>query len=185
MSLSETKSPGWACCTYWLRHNSNNIIVLCSCFSCIAFISIIFMLAVVLFVLAIERIIVGVFSPTPGKSRWGTVGLGVIVLIVSIIVMAFPVGTALFLMFFLAVALFVDGISRIVHGIGNKSLSKGSRVFSIIAGVIVLGCRYSYWVPHGFGAVFLGILLAISLLINGIQIIVAGVTGRRIASIER
>ena len=101
------------------------------------------MLAIILFAIAIQRIIVGIFSPTPGKSRWGTVGLRVLVLIESIIVMAYPVGSALFLIFFLAVALLVDGIARIIQGIANKSLSKESRTFSVIAGVIsLLGCPY-------------------------------------------
>jgi uncharacterized membrane protein HdeD (DUF308 family) len=104
----------------------------------------------------------------------------------SIIVIAFPVGTTVFLIFLLGVALFFDGIARIVHGIGDKSNSKGSRVFSIIAGVIAIGLSIMVFVSPVLGAATLGVLLAIALLINGIQAIVAGVTGRRRrASIER
>ena len=85
----------------------------------------------------------------------------------------------------LAVALFFDGIARIVHGIGDKSISKGSRAFSVVAGAIAIGLSIMIFASPLLGAVFLGILLAISLLINGIQIIVAGVTGRRVSPIGR
>jgi len=187
MSLSETKSPGWVRA---VQIGLGIIAIILSlyvlAFPVIAVISVVYVLAIVLFVLAIERIIVGVFVPTPGTSRWGTVGLGIIVLIMSIIVIAFPVGTTVFLIFLLGVALFFDGIARIVHGIGDKSISKGSRVFSIIAGVIAIGLSIMVFVSPVLGAATLGVLLAIALLINGIQAIVAGVTGRqRRASIER
>jgi uncharacterized membrane protein HdeD (DUF308 family) len=186
MSISETKSPGWLRA---VQIGLGIIAIVLSfyvlAFPAFTFISVVYVLAIVLFVLAIERIIIGVFSPAPGQSRWGVVGLGVIVLIVSIIVMIYPVGTTVFLMFLLAVALFFDGIARIVHGVGDKSISKGARAFSIVAGAIAIGLSIMVFASPLLGAVFLGILLAISLLINGIQIIVAGVTGRRLSPIGR
>ncbi len=186
MSISETKSPGWLRA---VQIGLGIIAIVLSfyvlAFPAFTFISVVYVLAIVLFVLAIERIIIGIFAPAPGQSRWGVVGLGVIVLIVSIIVMAYPVGTTVFLMFLLAVALFFDGIARIVHGVGDKSISKGARAFSVVAGAIAIGLSIMVFASPLLGAVFLGILLAISLLINGIQIIVAGVTGRRLSPIGR
>ena len=186
MSISETKSPGWLRA---VQIGLGIIAIVLSlyvlAFPAFTFISVVYVLAIVLFVLAIERIIIGIFSPAPGQSRWGVVGLGVIVLIVSIIVMAYPVGTTVFLLFLLAVALFFDGIARIVHGVGDKSISKGARAFSVVAGAIAIGLSIMIFASPLLGAVFLGILLAISLLINGIQIIVAGVTGRRVSPIGR
>ena len=186
MSISETKSPGWLRA---VQIGLGIIAIVLSfyvlAFPAFTFISVVYVLAIVMFVLAIERIIVGIFSPTPGKSRWGIVGLGVLVLIVSIIVMIYPVGTAVFLLFMLAVALFFDGIARIVQGIRDKSISKGSRAFSVVAGAIAIGLSIMIFASPLLGAVFMGILLAISLLINGIQIIVAGVTGKRVSPIGR
>ena len=157
MSLPETKSPGWVRVA---QIGLGIIAIILSlyvlAFPVIAFISVVYVLAIVLFVLAIERIIVGVFIPTPGTSRWGTVGLGIIVLIVSLIVIAFPVGTTVFLIFLLGVALFFDGIARIVHGIGDKSSSKGSRIFGIIAGVIAIGLSIMVFVSPGTGRCYLG-----------------------------
>jgi uncharacterized membrane protein HdeD (DUF308 family) len=186
MSISETKTPGWLRA---VQIGLGIIAIVLSfyvlAFPAFTFISVVYVLAIVMFVLAIERIIVGIFSPAPGKSRWGVVGLGVLVLIVSIIVLAYPVGTAVFLLFMLAVALFFDGIARIVQGIRDKSISKGSRAFSVVAGAIAIGLSILIFASPLLGAVFVGILLAISLLINGIQIIVAGVTGRRVSPIGR
>jgi uncharacterized membrane protein HdeD (DUF308 family) len=186
MSISETKSPGWLRA---VQIGLGIIAIVLSfyvlAFPAFTFISVVYVLAIVLFVLAIERIIIGIFSPAPGQSRWGVVGLGVLVLIVSIIVMAYPVGTTVFLLFLLAVALFFDGIARIVHGIGDKSISKGAKIFSIVAGAIAIGLSILIFASPLLGAVFVGMVLAISLLINGIQVIVAGVTGRRVSSVGR
>ncbi|MFZ0696353.1 MAG: DUF308 domain-containing protein, partial [Nitrososphaeraceae archaeon] len=66
-------------------------------------ITIALLLAVVLFVVGIERIISGLFLA--GKHRLTNVGLGIIVIVFSIIAMAFPVATGIFLLIFLAVAL--------------------------------------------------------------------------------
>ncbi|HZB73724.1 MAG TPA: hypothetical protein VE378_03175, partial [Nitrososphaeraceae archaeon] len=62
---------------------------------------------------------------------------------------------------------------------GVRSVGKGSRIFSIVAGIIEIGLAIMIMVSPFTGAVFLSILLSIALLIVGIQIIYAGVTGSR------
>jgi uncharacterized membrane protein HdeD (DUF308 family) len=84
----------------------------------------------------------------------------------------------------ISVALLFDGISRIVHGIGDKTISKGSRAFSIVAGIFGIGVSILIFASPFLGAVFAGILISIALLIIGIQIITAGATGRRITYTE-
>jgi uncharacterized membrane protein HdeD (DUF308 family) len=73
-------------------------------------ITIALLLAVVLFVVGIERIISGLFLV--GKHRLTNVGLGIIVIVLSIIAMAFLVATGIFLLIFLAVALLFGGIAQ-------------------------------------------------------------------------
>src|ERR687886_218944 len=57
------------------------------------FISIVWILAIVLFFVGIEEVIVGIFSPR--KSRWSSIGLGVLVLIFAGIAMSYPVAAAI------------------------------------------------------------------------------------------
>ena len=56
---------------------------------------------------------------------------------------------------------------------------KRTRIFLIVAGVIEIGLSIAIFASPVVGAVFIGILLAIALIIVGIQIIVAGITGSR------
>ena len=144
-------------------------------------ITIALLLAVVLFVVGIERIISGLFLA--GKHRLTNVGLGIIVIVLSIIAMAFPVATGIFLLIFLAVALLFDGISRVIHGVSDRSSHShnASRIFSIVAGVIAIALSVMIMASPFLGAVFVSILLSISLLIIGIQMITSGVIGRRLA----
>jgi TM2 domain-containing membrane protein YozV len=56
------------------------------------------LIAVVLFVVGIERIINGLFLE--GKHRFTNVGLGIAVVTLSVIAMAFPIATGIFLLVF-------------------------------------------------------------------------------------
>ncbi|HKI08529.1 MAG TPA: DUF308 domain-containing protein [Nitrososphaeraceae archaeon] len=177
--MSETKSPGWLrAAQIGLGIIALILSIYVLVFPGATIVTIVFIIGIILFVVGIERIIVGIFSPG-GRSRWGTVGLGILVLIIAGIAMAFPVGTSVFVLFVLSIALLFDGIARLIHGFGDRSVGKGSRIFSIVAGAIEIGVAIMIMVSPFAGAVFLSILLSIALLIVGIQIIVAGVTGTR------
>jgi uncharacterized membrane protein HdeD (DUF308 family) len=179
--MSEKKSPAWL----RLVQIGLGIIALILSIYVLVFpaatiVTIIFIIGIILFVVGIERIIIGIFSPG-SRSRWGTIGLGILVLIIAGIAMAYPAGTGVFVLILLAIAMLIDGIARLVHGFGDRSVGKGSRIFSIVAGVIEIGLAIMIMVAPILGAVFLSILLSIALLIVGIQIIVAGVTGTRLS----
>jgi uncharacterized membrane protein HdeD (DUF308 family) len=179
MTLSETKSPGWV----RLAQIGLGIVAIILSLYVLAFpgltlVTIAFLLAVILFVVGIERVISGLFLK--GKYRWTNIGLGVLVIILSIIAMVFPVATGIFLLIFLAFVLLFDGISRVIHGIADKSSDKASRIFSIVAGVISIVLSIMIIASPFLGAIFISILLSISLLIVGIQMITSGVLGRRL-----
>lgn len=180
--MSETRAPAWL----RIAQIALGIIALILSIYVLVFpgatiVTIVYIVAIILFVVGIERIIVGIFAPG-GRSRWGTIGLGILVLIIASIALAFPVGTSVFLLIVLAIALLFDGIARVVHGIGDRSVGRGSRIFSIVAGAIEIGVSIMIMVTPFVGAVLLSILLSIALLIVGIQIIVAGVTGTRFSA---
>jgi uncharacterized membrane protein HdeD (DUF308 family) len=182
MTFSETKSPGWLR-TLQIVLGVIAVIgsVIALFFPAIAFVSVVYILAVVLFFVGIERIVIGIFSPAPGSSRWVTIGLGIVVLIVSIIVMVYPLGSSVFFLFVLAIALFCDGIARVVHSLADRSASGGSRAFGIIAGIFSIIIAILIMVSPIWGAFIAGIMVSVALLVVGLQIIAAGVSGRRMS----
>jgi uncharacterized membrane protein HdeD (DUF308 family) len=108
-----------------------------------------------------------------------SIGLGIIVVILAIIVMAFPVGTTVFLIILMGIALLIDGISRLVHGYGDKESRGWSRGFRIGVGALEIALGILIMVSPAVGVAFVAFIIAIALLIVGIQMIVAGISGRR------
>jgi uncharacterized membrane protein HdeD (DUF308 family) len=179
MTVSETKSPGWLrAAQIGLGVIALIISIYILVYPVMTFVTLVLLLGVILFVVGIERIIQGIAAP--GKSRWGTIGLGILVLIISIIVMAVPTAVGVFLVILLAIGLLFDGIARVYHGATDRTSSRWSRIFSIVAGAIEIGLSIMIMVSPAIGASLIGILVAIALLIVGIQIIAAGVGGRRL-----
>jgi len=113
------------------------------------------------------------------KSRWGTVGLGVLALIFGSIAVGFPVHTAVFVIIMLGIGLLFAGISHIVNGLGNKESPGWARGFSIGAGALAIALSFLVMVSPYAGAVFVSLFLGIALLIIGIEIVAVGWTGRR------
>ena len=179
MTVSETKSPGWLrAAQIGLGIIALIISIYILVYPLMTFVTLVLLLGVILFVVGIERIIQGIVAP--GKSRWGTIGLGILVLIISIIVMAVPGIVGAFLIILLAIGLLFDGIARVYHGATDKTTSRWSRIFSIAAGVIEIGLSLMIMAAPVIGAELVSFLIAIALLIVGIQIIAAGVGGRRL-----
>jgi uncharacterized membrane protein HdeD (DUF308 family) len=180
MTVSETKSPGWMrAVQIGLGIIALVLSVYILAYPVLTFVTIVLILGVVLFVVGIERIIQGIVAP--GKSRWGTIGLGILVLIISIIVMAAPGVVGVFLIILIAIGLLFDGIARVYHGATDKTRGRWSRIFSIVAGAIEIGISLMIMAAPVIGAELISFFIAIALLIVGIQIIFAGITGSRIA----
>jgi uncharacterized membrane protein HdeD (DUF308 family) len=79
----------------------------------------------------------------------------------------------------LALGLLFIGIARIVHGVTNKNTSKWSRIFLIAVGILSIGVSIMVFVNPVVGIVILTFVLAINLLIIGIESIVHGVSGKK------
>jgi uncharacterized membrane protein HdeD (DUF308 family) len=179
MTVSETKSPGWLrAAQIGLGIIALILSVYILAYPVLTFVTIVLLIGVVLFVVGIERILQGIVAR--GKSRWGTIGLGILVVIISIIVMALPGAVGVFLIILVAIGLLFDGIARVYHGATDKTTSRWSRIFSIVAGVIEIGLSLMIMAAPVIGAELVSFLLAIALLIVGIQIIAAGAGGRRL-----
>jgi uncharacterized membrane protein HdeD (DUF308 family) len=140
-------------------------------------VSIIYLLGIILIIVGIEKIISGIF--VANKSRWGTVGLGVLALIFGSIAVGAPVSTSVFVIIMLGIGLLFAGISHVVNGLGNKESPGWARGFSIGAGALAIALSFLVIASPYAGAMFVSIFLGIALLIIGIEIIVVGSTGRR------
>jgi uncharacterized membrane protein HdeD (DUF308 family) len=141
------------------------------------FLSIVVLLSVILLFVGIEKIISGIFLEN--KSRWATIGLGVLVLIFAGLAMAFPLAAAFVLVIFMGISLLFNGIARIVEGMTGKH-SGVSRVFLVGVGILALVISLLVLSFPLFGVVLAGTIIAIGLLITGIQMVFAGLSGTKV-----
>ncbi|MFB5600725.1 MAG: HdeD family acid-resistance protein [Nitrososphaeraceae archaeon] len=144
-------------------------------------ISLVYFISILFFIVGIEKIITGIFFKS--KSRLASIGLGVLVLILAGLALMFPFVATSVVIYVIAFALLFDGISRITHGAGEKSESKIDRFFGIGVGVLSVAISIFIMVSPVFGFAFVGYLIGIAILITGIQILVAGVRGRKMGFI--
>jgi uncharacterized membrane protein HdeD (DUF308 family) len=171
------KSPGWLrAVQIGLGILTIALSIFALAFPGVTYISVVWLLAIVLFFVGIEEIIVGIFSPR--KSRWSTIGLGVLVLIFAAIAMSFPVAAAITIIIFIAIAFLINGIARIIEGFSGKH-SGISRAFLIGVGILAIVLSVTVMASPFFGARLAGIIIGIGLLMTGIQMIYAGIQGRR------
>jgi uncharacterized membrane protein HdeD (DUF308 family) len=178
MKSSMEKSPGWL---RGVQIGLGIITVILAIYALTfpddAFQAAIIVLGIILLIVGIEKIITGIFLPVKGK--WATIGFGILVLIFAGFVLSFPEWTGVVVTTLVGIALIFNGCARIIEGISGrhsgwtKVFLIGVGILSIIIGAVVIASPL-------FGAVFVGIIIAIGLLITGIQMIAVGIAGRKI-----
>ena len=139
----------------------------------------IFLLSITILIAGIERVAVGVLPHLTKSSRTGNIVLGSITIGLGILVIVFPLLTALLLVTLLSIGLFFLGLARIIQGIENKNISRWSRVLLIGVGILSLAISFIVIAHPISGIILLTIILAINLLIIGIESIVNGTSSRR------
>jgi uncharacterized membrane protein HdeD (DUF308 family) len=147
-----------------------------------------FLLAAALLVVGFERVAIGFLSIHSKSSRVGNIALGAVVIGLSLTVLAFPLFTTGFLAIMLAFGLLFSGIARIVQGVSSKNGSKGSRALMAGVGVLAVAISVMVFSTPLLGITILNFVLAIALLIIGIQCIASAISSKRhtkSASIER
>ena len=140
----------------------------------------VFLLSLTLFVVGIERVSIA-FLPYIRKSstRISNIVLGGLAIALAIIVITFPIFTIGFLVTLLAIGLIFIGSARIIHGALDKQTSKWSRIFLIAVGILSIGIAILVFANPVFGIFLLTFILAVNLLIIGIESIVHGALGKR------
>jgi uncharacterized membrane protein HdeD (DUF308 family) len=175
--MSSQKSPGWRrAAQIGLGALAIILAIIAIVFPGATVVSIVIILAIALLIVGIEKVISGIFFEH--KSRFAAIGLGILVIILAIIALAFPVGATTVLIFILAFALMFDGFARIIQGFGDKQERGWIRGFYIGVGVLAVIISVMILVSPLFGAALAGFLIGIALLIIGIEIISAGIAGR-------
>jgi uncharacterized membrane protein HdeD (DUF308 family) len=175
---NSTKSPGWKrAVQIGLGVLAIILAIYAIVFPGITIVTLIMILAIIFLIVGIEKVISGIFVPS-GGSRWGTIGLGILVIILASIALTFPVSTTIILFLFLGLALLFDGIARIIYGFADKTQKGWVRGFSIGVGILAVVFAGLIIVSPFFGAVLAGLIIGAILLIIGIQMISAGIGGR-------
>ena len=178
MKTSMDKSPGWM---RGVQIGLGILVVILSIYALAypgaAFVSIVFILGIILFIVGIEKIVSGIFLPI--KGRGATIGLGILALIFAGFVIAFPGFATWIITVFIGIALLFGGAASIVQAFSGRE-SGWKKAFLIGVGALLIIIGITTLVSPIFGAQFAGFVIAIGLLIAGIQMIAAGATGRKI-----
>jgi uncharacterized membrane protein HdeD (DUF308 family) len=142
--------------------------------------------AIILLLFGIEQVVSGIFLYK--RSRFAHIGLGILVIILSSIVMAYPLASAAFVVLLAAISLLFSGISSIIAGLrggksedenGRKSTaSTGSRALSIAAGALAIALSIMILVSPLFGVALAALVIGIAVLVYGIRLVVTGISGR-------
>ena len=142
-----------------------------------AFVSIVWLLAIILFFVGIERVISGIFLP--GRSRWSSIGLGVLILILAGIAISYPSEAALLIIILIAIALLIIGATRIIEGLSRRHRGF-SRGFHLGVGILAVAIGIAILVLPSFGAALAGFIIAIGLLVIGIQMVITGIRSHKL-----
>jgi uncharacterized membrane protein HdeD (DUF308 family) len=140
--------------------------------------------AIILLLFGIEQVVAGIFLYK--RSRFAHIGLGILVIILSSIVIAFPLASALFVVLLAAIALLLSGIASIILGLrgrknqedGGNTASRGSRALNIAAGALAVALSIMIMVSPLFGVALASLVIGIALLVYGIRLVVTGISGR-------
>jgi uncharacterized membrane protein HdeD (DUF308 family) len=130
------------------------------------------LIAIVLVIAGFEKTITGLFIVH--NLRFFTIGLGVLTIILSGVALAYHIAAARVLLLILGFSLMVDGFSRIADGLTNKSDKRLVRGFTIAVGILAIIISVGINIIPFWGKLFISKLIAIDLIIIGVQMIISG-----------
>lgn len=115
---------------------------------------------------------------SPTWLRIAQVVLGVIAVALSGMVLANPDVTTLFFVTLLAISLIMVGISKIIEGALVKQLSKGTRIISVVIGIIsIAGGFFSLANPIA-SVLTIIFIITIFILIHGVGLVANGIVSK-------
>jgi uncharacterized membrane protein HdeD (DUF308 family) len=141
-----------------------------------AFVTIVRVLAIILFFVGIERVISGIFLP--GKHRFYSIGLGILILILAGIAISYPTEAAKLIIILIAIALLIIGGSRLIEGLSRRHRGF-SRGFHVGVGILAIAIGIAIVIFQSFGETLAGYIIAIGLLVIGIQMVITGIRSHK------
>jgi len=147
--------------------------------------SLIFLASIAFIIIGIERIIVGIKSPSLKRSsRIISIGIGVGIVVYFGSGYFAPVFVSKLYVLILGFGLLATGAVRIIDGIKNSTYGRSSKIFTVGTGIICAAVALLVFSHPEFGFFLLLLIVSIVLLINGIQIAFVGITGRRLTRLR-
>ena len=104
--------------------------------------------------------------------------MGVLAVILAVVAILYPGSTIAVILLILAVALLIIGISRVLAGVTYKGTSKFSKSGMIGVGALSIIVAIMIIASPVFGFFLISLILGVTLLLNGIESIISGVTGK-------
>jgi uncharacterized membrane protein HdeD (DUF308 family) len=147
--------------------------------------SLIFLASIAFIIIGIERIIVGIKSPSLKRSsRLISIGIGVGIVVYFGSGYFFPEFVTKLYILILGFGLLATGALRIIDGIKNSTYERPSKLFTLGTGVICVAVALLVFMHPEFGFILLLLTISIVLLITGIQIAFVGITGKKMSRLR-
>lgn len=143
------------------------------------------LVAITLSIVGIENIITGFAAPSLSKkSRIISIVLGLIILGLGIFTISNPESSVKFMIFIVAISLLINGIVRIIRS-RSKSERNTNPKFKLIAGIISIILGIFVLASPEIGFVILVIVIAVALMVQGIEIVIGGIKGKRMSVFKK
>src|SRR5215207_356222 len=122
MSEVSTKPPGWRrAVQIGLGVLALVLAIYAIVYPGITLVTLVWILAIIFLIVGIEMVISGIFVPS--RSRWGSIGVGVLAVIFAILIMASPFFGAVLAGLIIGIILIIIGIQMISAGIAGRETS--------------------------------------------------------------
>lgn len=144
------------------------------------------LIAFTLVIVGSENIFSGIIFPhLPKKSRIIDIILGIAILAFGIFTISNPESSIKFLIWVIAIALLINGVVRIIGSRSSKNDKKGHQTIKLATGIVSIALGIFVLVAPEMGFIILVLAIVIALVIQGIEIIIQGIRGKRSSIIRK
>ena len=171
MAVNMNKSPKWVRATQIVL-GALAILLAIVALTNMGLTTLLILIAIVLVIAGFEKTITGLFIAH--NLRFFTIGLGVLTIILAGLALTYPIAAARVLLLILGFSLMVDGFSRISYGLTNRSDKRLVRGFTMAVGILTIIISVGINIIPFWGKLFISKLIAVDLIIIGIQMITTG-----------
>jgi Short repeat of unknown function (DUF308) len=171
----------------WLRAAQVIVGIVCILLSITIFLSsglgsytLLFLIEITLIIIGSERVATGITSRgTKRSSRAINIGLGLGIIGFAVLGFLTPQLTTQWLIILLGLGLLANGILRIIDGLRNIEYERFTRLFRLGAGAVSVVISILVLVYPRFGFYLLMVIIAVALVVTGIELLMVGIKGKR------